>query len=246
MDPRDEASRQVTTAIRDTWRPAPAVTSPAAGGAEEPGAADAAPPARPGEAGTEGSASPTALAARRRRRWIALGVALALGVAFLVGVRAMDQIVASAPAPGKPAPDFTLPQLDGPPVRLADLRGRVVVLNFWASWCAPCREETPALKAFYQRYGDRVAFYAVNVAEPVDTVRAFLAEFGATYPVLLDRDKAVYHRYRVTGYPETFWIDEEGIVRVHWRGPMTLDDMERLYQETLAAGTVQAGASSPE
>ena len=77
----------------------------------------------------------------------------------------MGHILASAPAPGKPAPDFTLPQLDGPPVRLADLRGRVVVLNFWASWCAPCREETPALKAFYQRYGDRVAFYAVNVAE---------------------------------------------------------------------------------
>lgn len=198
-------------------------------------AAAAASPAasRTGESGSD--AFPVPPDVRRRRRRIALAVALVLAAAFLVGIRSMGHILASAPAPGKPAPDFTLPQLDGPPVRLSDLRGRVVVLNFWASWCIPCREETPALKAFYQRYGDRVAFYAINVAEPVDTVRAFLAEFGATYPVLLDRDKTVYRQYRVTGYPETFWIDEQGIVRIHWRGPMTLEDMERFYRETAAA-----------
>ena len=199
---------------------------------------------RTGEPGSD--AFPVPPDVRRRRRRIALAVALVLAAAFLVGVRSMGHILASAPAPGKPAPDFTLPQLDGPPVRLSDLRGRVVVLNFWASWCIPCREETPALKAFYQQYGDRVAFYAINVAEPVGTVRAFLAEFGATYPVLLDRDKTVYRQYRVTGYPETFWIDEQGIVRIHWRGPMTLADMERLYEETLAAGTAQGGAPSAE
>ncbi|QIA28276.1 TlpA family protein disulfide reductase [Thermaerobacter sp. PB12/4term] len=181
--------------------------------------------------------------ATRRRRRVALAVALVLALAFLAGVRSMEHILASAPAPGKPAPDFTLPQLDGPPVRLAELKGRVVVLNFWASWCLPCREETPALQAFYQRYGDRVAFYAINVAEPVDTVRAFLAEFGATYPVLLDRDKTVFRRYRVTGYPETFWIDPQGILRVHWHGPMTLADMERLYRETVAAS--QGAAPHP-
>lgn len=201
----------------------------------EAAAAAASPAAsRTGEPGSD--AFPVPPDVRRRRRRIALAVALVLAAAFLVGIRSMGHILASAPAPGKPAPDFTLPQLDGPPVRLADLRGRVVVLNFWASWCIPCREETPALKAFYQQYGDRVAFYAINVAEPVDTVRAFLAEFGATYPVLLDRDKTVYRQYRVTGYPETFWIDEQGIVRIHWRGPMTLEDMERFYRETAAAG----------
>ncbi|ADU51686.1 alkyl hydroperoxide reductase/ Thiol specific antioxidant/ Mal allergen [Thermaerobacter marianensis DSM 12885] len=200
----------------------------------EAAAAAASPAAsRTGEPGSE--AFPVPPDVRRRRRRIALAVALVLAAAFLVGVRSMGRILASAPSPGKPAPDFTLPQLDGPPVRLSDLRGRVVVLNFWASWCIPCREETPALKAFYQQYGDRVAFYAINVAEPVDTVRAFLAEFGATYPVLLDRDKTVYRQYRVTGYPETFWIDEQGIVRIHWRGPMTLEDMERFYRETAAA-----------
>ncbi|WP_243123403.1 TlpA disulfide reductase family protein [Thermaerobacter sp. FW80] len=213
----------------------PAAATPRPGEME---AGAAATPARTGD-----GAAPGPMPAARRRRRVALAVALVLALAFLAGVRSMEHILASAPAPGRPAPDFTLPQLDGPPVRLANLQGRVVVLNFWASWCLPCREETPALQAFYQRYGDRVAFYAINVAEPVDTVRAFLAEFGATYPVLLDRDKTVFRRYRVTGYPETFWIDPQGILRIHWHGPMTLADMERLYRETVAAS--QGAAPHP-
>ncbi|HEY8489196.1 MAG TPA: TlpA disulfide reductase family protein [Thermaerobacter sp.] len=222
MRKRDDGMHQAETAA--------AAASPAASSAGEPGS----------------DAFLVTPDVRRRRRRIALVVALVLAAAFLAGVRSMGHILASAPAPGKPAPDFTLPQLDGPPVRLADLRGRVVVLNFWASWCVPCREETPALEAFYRRHGDEVAFYAINVAEPLDTVRAFLEEFGATYPVLLDRDKTVFRRYRVGGYPETFWIDPQGILRIHWRGPMTLDDMERLYRETLAAAAPPApSAASP-
>ena len=185
---------------------------------------------RPDAAGTGEQAGARPAAAGRR--WLALGVALALTVAFFFGVRAMLAKLGEAPVPGRPAPDFVLPQLDGPQVRLSELRGQVVVLNFWASWCLPCREETPTLEAFFRQYGDRVAFYAINVAEPVDKVREFIREFGVSYPVLLDRDKRVFRQYRVTGYPETYWIDADGILRVRWQGPMTLDDMRRLYQQT--------------
>ncbi|HEY8394415.1 MAG TPA: TlpA disulfide reductase family protein, partial [Thermaerobacter sp.] len=187
-----------------------------------------------GTASGEPHPRPAAPAPAGRRRWLALAAVLVLGVAFALGVRSMQQVVASRPQPGRPAPDFTLPQLDGPAVRLAGLRGRVVAVNFWASWCEPCREEAPALQAFYERYGDRLAFYGINVAEPVDTVRDFIAEFGLTYPVLLDRDRAVSRRYGVVAFPETWWIDPEGIARVHWVGPMTFEDMQRLYEQ--AAG----------
>lgn len=180
-----------------------------------------------GPLGGRGAESP-----RRRRRSLALLVAVLLVAAFGMGVRALSHAMASAPIPGRPAPDFVLPRLDGPDVRLRDLRGRAVVLNFWASWCGPCREETPALEAFFRQHGDQVAFYAINVAEPPDVVRKFVDEFGVTYPVLLDRDRRVHRLYRLGGYPETFWIDEDGVLRVRWTGPMTLDDMRRLYQET--------------
>ncbi|HEY8415320.1 MAG TPA: redoxin domain-containing protein [Thermaerobacter sp.] len=180
---------------------------------------------RPDPAGSPSTAA-------RRRRWVALAAVLVLAAAFAAGVRHMQQAVANRPQVGRPAPDFTLSPLDGKPVRLANLRGRVVALNFWATWCPPCREETPALQAFYERYGDRVAYYGINVAEPVDTVRRFLAEFGVTYPVLLDREKEVARRYGVAAYPETWWIDRDGVARVHWIGPMTFEDMQRLYEQT--------------
>lgn len=167
-----------------------------------------------------------------RRRWLALAVVLFMGIGFALGVQAMQRVVANRPQVGRPAPDFTLPQLDGPAVRLSNLRGRVVVLNFWTTWCPPCREETPALQAFYERYGDRVAYYGINVAEPVDTIRRFIDEFGVTYPILLDRTKDVARLFGVAGYPETWWIDRYGIARAHWVGPMTFEDMQRLYEET--------------
>lgn len=187
--------------------------------------------ARP-EDGRRPDSPGSASAAARRRRWVALAAVLVLAAAFAAGVRHMQQAVANRPQVGRPAPEFTLSRLDGEPVRLADLRGRVVLLNFWASWCPPCREETPALQAFYERYGDRVAYYGINVAEPVDTVRRFLTEFGVTYPVLLDREREVTRRYGVTAFPETWWIDRDGVARVHWVGPMTFEDMQRLYEQT--------------
>lgn len=183
-------------------------------------------------------------AAARRRRLLALAVVLLLGTGFAFGVQAMRRAVANRPQAGRPAPDFTLPRLDGPAVRLGDLRGRVVVLNFWTTWCPPCRDETPALQAFYERYGDRVAYYGINVAEPVDTVRRFVADFGVTYPILLDRAKEVNRLYGVTAYPETWWIDRDGVARVHWIGPMTFEDMQRLYEET-AGEPIDPGGSGP-
>jgi thiol-disulfide isomerase/thioredoxin len=113
-----------------------------------------------------------------------------------------------------PAPDFTLPTLSGAPIRLAELRGKVVLLNFWATWCVPCRTEMPSLDALYQQYQDRgLAVLAVNV-DTLSTagVEAFMQEVAVTFPIVLDPAWSVARAYRVLGLPTTYLIDRGGNV----------------------------------
>ena len=106
--------------------------------------------------------------------------------------------------------------LDGEPARLSDFRGKTVVLNFWASWCPPCRAEMPEFQALWERRGpsgpDDLVVLAVDFL-PEDSVAAaanFAREFGLTFPVLFDADGSVARRYRVRGFPATFFIDRRG------------------------------------
>jgi thiol-disulfide isomerase/thioredoxin len=113
-------------------------------------------------------------------------------------------------APG-PAPDVALPGLAGALVRLDAFRGRVVVLNFWASWCAPCRAEMPALEALGRELGPRgLVLLTLNYRESAAVASAFAREVGLTTPVLLDRDGAVARRYQAPGLPATFFVDRGG------------------------------------
>jgi peroxiredoxin len=114
------------------------------------------------------------------------------------------------------APAFTLTQLDGGPVSLADYRGRVVIMEFWATWCGPCRFSLPSLEVIYKRFKDRgVAVLLLNQDEPPDKVRAW-ANNKFTAPILLDEGTAVASRYGVRGIPRLFIIDQEGkIVYAH-------------------------------
>ena len=113
----------------------------------------------------------------------------------------------------KPAPPFTLPRFDGGVLRLEDLRGKVVFLNFWASWCPPCRAEARTLEAAWQKYkNEGVVFVGVNIQDKESDARAFLEEFGITYPNVIDQGNRLAIDYGVWGLPETFFIDREGRV----------------------------------
>lgn len=137
-----------------------------------------------------------------------------------------------APQLGAPAPDFTLMDLDGQPWTLSQFRGKPVLLNFWATWCPPCRKEMPDLQRFAARYGDRVQLLGVNWDyQADDEVRAFLDEYNIAYPTLMDRAGEVIVRYRLTGLPVTFWIDEAGFIRGLWLGAMQERDILTGFQK---------------
>ena len=120
----------------------------------------------------------------------------------------------------QPAPDFVLDVLGGRRVRLSDYRGKTVVLNFWASWCPPCRREMPDFQALWEERGpsgpDDLVILAVNLLpeDTIDAATAFIDEFGVTFPVLFDTARGeVAERYGVFALPATFFIDRDGIVR---------------------------------
>jgi cytochrome c biogenesis protein CcmG/thiol:disulfide interchange protein DsbE len=120
------------------------------------------------------------------------------------------------------APEWTLERLDGKgELSLESLRGRPVVLNFWASWCGPCKDEAPILEEASQRWSDEgVAFVGIDVKDFRGDARKFIERYGVTYPNVYDGKGSTIGRYGVTGYPETYFIDAEG--RVRWRiaGPV--------------------------
>jgi thiol-disulfide isomerase/thioredoxin len=127
--------------------------------------------------------------------------------------------VASLAAKADPAPDFTLPSNSGDNVRLAEQRGKVVMLNFWASWCGPCRKEMPLLDAIYQRYSAAgFVLYGVNVEEDNTDAKKLLKELGVSFPILFDTESKASSLYNVDAMPTTVLIDKKGQVRFVNRG----------------------------
>jgi len=124
---------------------------------------------------------------------------------------------------GDPAPEFTLQDMKGNKVKLSNFRGQFVILNFFTTWCPPCREEAPELQSFQQRYGEQVKLLILDRAEPKINVQKFIEEFHSTSSFLLDYNDSMSKPYGVTGQPETFFIDEDGTIRYHYIGPMTKD-----------------------
>lgn len=160
-------------------------------------------------------------------RWaIVFLLTLCFGAGWLWWTRPDDSAVASVatraaqPAVGRPAPDFTLPTLDGGEFRLSDQRGRPVVLNFWATWCGPCQRELPAIERAAAHYRDAVIFAAVDQGESAERVQAFVDEMGLSVIVPMDAEQTVGERYNVMGLPTTYFIDESGYIRSVWMGEM--------------------------
>lgn len=134
-----------------------------------------------------------------------------------------------------PAPDFTMYTADGTAVKLSDYQGKPVVLNFWASWCGPCKSEMPAFEEAYLAVGEDVQFLMVNLTdgtgETVETASAFIAESGYTFPVLFDSDYAGSTAYAVSSIPATFFLDEKGQLVASHVGAMDAQTLQSYLEQ---------------
>jgi peroxiredoxin len=141
-----------------------------------------------------------------------------------------------APQTGFLAPDFTLETLDGQTVKLSNLRGQAVLINFWASWCPPCKAEMPAIQHVYDDYGDQglmvLAINATNQDTPVDA-KDFLTKNNLTFPVLLDVNGVATRLYDINSFPTTFFIAPNGIIREFVVGGPITEAALRLRVERL-------------
>ena len=142
---------------------------------------------------------------------------------------------------GNPAPTFELASVerDGPRISLASLRGTPVVLNFWASWCAPCKKEMPAFERVHQRVGDDVAFLGVNGNDSRRLALRLIEETGVSYPSVYDPDDTLYRRYKLVGRPVTVLIGADGEVVASRAGELDEDELiallEQHFPETVLA-----------
>jgi len=173
---------------------------------------------------------------RKRLDWIILTAVVAVIGSVWIGmteVRASAFSTAGKPvraALGYTAPDFTLNGPDGKPVTLASHKGKPIVLNFWATWCPPCRAETPAFVNINKQWGDEISIIGVDVQEPPNMSPPFISEFGIQYPIAVDVDGEVSAAYHVVSFPTTFFIDSNGTVSQIDVGPLN----EALIQARLA------------
>lgn len=125
------------------------------------------------------------------------------------------------------AQDFTITDLDGNEVSLSDFRGKKVFLNFWATWCPPCKAEMPEIEKVYQETKDSdLVILAVEIGEPLDTVKTFIEDNKYNFKVLLDSDKDVATTYGISAIPTSFFIDEDGNIISKRVGGMTYDEMK--------------------
>jgi len=163
-----------------------------------------------------------------------LGMGALYGLTRLDSAMRISELMADPAASAKlqvdgVAPNFELESINGERVSLSQYRGRVVVVNFWATWCGPCQVEMPLFQSRYEQYEGELAILAVNAQEGVEEAKGFMKDFGLTFEALLDPGGEVQELYLVRGYPTTYVIDREGILRVQHIG--VLDEAQ--LDETL-------------
>ena len=172
-----------------------------------------------------------------RRRWPLVLVVLTASFALTRCKPAGDAEPAGKVEVGAPAPGYRTVALNGDSVSLADQRGKVVLLNVWATWCHPCRTEIPELQAIHTRYqarGLELVGVSVDADGSDDAIRTFMRDFAMTYPIWRDPDERISTQFLVVGVPATFLIDRDGVLRWRKTGPIQPNDT------TLAAAIERA------
>lgn len=178
---------------------------------------------------------------RFRRVSLGLLAVVLAGILLIQGCTPSSQSITSdgpeataAVNVGESAPDFTLVDLDGNQVSLSDFRGKTVFINFWATWCPPCRAEMPEIEAIYQEYKDKgVIVIGVDILESEDVVRRFVEQGGYSWTFVLDISGEVAANYEVAAIPTSFFVDREGIIQAVSIGAMTKRAMENKLAEAL-------------
>ena len=163
---------------------------------------------------------------RLRSPWFVFGLLLSIFIGF--GLTQAWSMGSRVPVVGTPAEDFQLVDLNGNQQRLSQYRGKVVLLNFWATWCKPCTTEMPAMQTTYDKLRDKgFVVLAVNELEDEAKVRQHIKEYGHTFPVLMDRDNKVANQFGVFGLPVSVFIDEKGVVQEYIKGGLLTE--QRIY-----------------
>lgn len=166
-----------------------------------------------------------------------IGAALLVAVLAYALLKPAPDTTTGGPLVGHPAPEFTLRSLDNQTVSLASLRGKPVLLNFWASWCVPCRQEAPLLRELSERpENSGLVILGILFQDQDKPARAFMQEYGLTYPTLRDPQLNTAIKYGISGVPETFFVDRGGMVRYVDRGALT--------RERLSLGLSKIGVTA--
>jgi peroxiredoxin len=168
------------------------------------------------------------------RNWKrAAGTLLALAV-MITACSGDDPAASSGISQGRRARDFTLEAVDGSQISLSDYEGSVVLVNFWATWCPPCRAEIPSFEAAYRVYKDEgFVVLGINIEESRSVVEPFVAEMDVSFPVLLDEQGKVMNEYRALGLPMSLLVDREGVIAVRHMGYLSDGQMKEYLDELL-------------
>ena len=158
------------------------------------------------------------------KRWVVILVIIGMLGYAVYGFVTREQVPVEGLEVGNLAPDFELETLEGETVKLSDLKGQKVFLNFWASWCGPCRSEMPDMQKFHEDRDD-VTILAVNVNDRPENVDEFLEEYGITFPILPDEGTAVSTQYSIQLLPTSYLIDSEGKIEHIAKGALHYEDM---------------------
>ena len=185
---------------------------------------------------------------RRTAGLVVLGAVIAAFLALLaIGLANRSPVTGKSGLTrvGKPAPGFVLPAVGGGEIDLADFAGKPMVINFWASWCPPCRQEALVLEDAWRAHVDDVQFVGVDIQDADADAEAYVAEFDITYPNGLDRKGRVTVDYGVIGLPVTFFVSKAGVVERRWVGAISRDRLEEWVGE-LTAGQPPSGVAEGE